>query len=172
MLVGITASQPITEPVELFVAKEWLVVEHDEHDGLISELITSVRRMLESRTKKVFVPSTVIIELITPGSFTLPRMPVNTFTKLEVWSCSDRAYQEITDSNEYRIVGETFYTDLPGQKRITYEAGYTDFPEDLKLAMKSEICYRYENRGDKTLNADLSSTTESYISNYISYAWQ
>jgi uncharacterized phiE125 gp8 family phage protein len=172
--VSITETVPVTEPVTIDQAKAWLIVEHTDHDTLITELTKAVRLMVERRTKKKLVPSVAVIELIATKPFTLPRLPLTSFTKLEYWDCTTNAYVEVTDTTKWRIIGPVVYSDILGQLRITYNVGYalTGFPEDLRLAMKSEICYRYENRGDKTVDSDLSSSAESYLSNFISYAWQ
>jgi len=172
--VSITETGTVTEPVSLVQAKAWLIIEHTDHDTLITDLIKAVRLMVERRTKKKLVPSVAVIELQVIKPFPLPRLPMTSFTKLEYWDCTTNAYVEVTDSTQWRIIGSVVYSNTLGQLRLTYNVGYAlnGFPEDLRLAMKSEICYRYENRGDKTLDSDLCSTTEAYLSNFISYAWQ
>lgn len=170
--LSITPDNDVTEPVTLEQAKAWLIVENTDNDTLITALIKSVRILLEKHTKKIFQPSTVTFELNMCKPWKLPRLPIQgEITSVESWTGS--AYSAVA-SDSYRRVGDNFISGLKGQIKVIYAAGYSpdEFPEDLRLAMKSEICYRYENRGDKSLDDTLSSTTQTYIANYISYAWQ
>lgn len=170
--VSILPDNGAAEPVSLDQAKSWLIVEHTDDDTIIGDLITAVRMLLEKYTKKVFRPSTVTLELQICKCWKLPRLPiVGAITTFERWD--GEAYQTV-DPGCYRLLGDSIVSTPAGQIKVVYKAGYAlaDFPEDLRLAMKSEIVYRYENRGDKSLDLAISSTTESYISNYISYAWQ
>ena len=51
-------THPATEPIDLIEAKRQLVVEHNEHDALISGLITAARRHIEERARHAMIMQT------------------------------------------------------------------------------------------------------------------
>mgnify|MGYP006951125171 CR=1 FL=1 len=40
---------------------------------------------------------------------------------------------------------------VPGEYKLSYSTGFTTVPEDLLRAIKEEVAFRYENRGDERL---------------------
>lgn len=152
-LIDIALSAEGPEPLTLEEVKRHLNMQFDTTEGyefnddntLLNGLITSCRKRIEKYTGVSCVPKTIRAILNNgKGDSELPYGPVNTITTVKDADGDD------IDSDDYKVQGISFkrlkypcssYVD------ITYTAGYSSLPEDLKLALLEEIAFRYENRG-------------------------
>lgn len=154
-------SSPITEPVSLDEAKQYIMLEGFQDtddstpvdftgdDTLIDNIIKSSREAVEKFTGLSLVSKTLTVTFTNKaGMVELPYGPIGAITSL-----TDEDGTEITSDN-YTIIGTQFkrlkspcYENMV----IVYECGYDgdDIPESLRQAILIEVLYRYDNRGSK-----------------------
>jgi len=77
------------------------------------------------------------------GDFTPPYGPLKAITSA-------------TDSDGSAISDFDFDKAYYGKITVVYTAGYTTIPENLKTAVKNQIAWMYENRGDEALKSMMS----------------
>jgi uncharacterized phiE125 gp8 family phage protein len=182
----------ITEPVTLAIVKEWLIIDHNDDDALLTRLIPQVRAAIENKTKLSLVEREVVVTVRLHGEFKLPYGPVRSITSVVY---SPDADPETLTTDDYKLNGQdqkVIRINKCGMSQITYSAGYgvvvspeynNPIPEDLMNGILQEIAYRYEHRGDETntkssagndtVNAidGISSGAMQYIKPYIGMAW-
>lgn len=145
-----------TEPVTLAEAKDWLKIDVSDDNNLITELITSARQQCEFYVKMSLITRTVIARVLNDqNNIELPYGPVIAVSQVK------DADGNIVDPSNYKIHGVTFKTldysplnsliidGLPTTElTVTYTAGYTALPKHFKTAIKNQVAWLYENRGD------------------------
>jgi len=134
-----------TEPITLADAKVFLVVDHSEHDALISSLISAARESAEVFTNRSFLKKTYMLQLDgwpgtrswyanTHGMVKLPRGPVRSIDSVKykndagVWTTLDPSYYEL---NQFATPAYLLYIrelpapgNFPNNVKITYQVGY------------------------------------------------
>lgn len=129
-----------TEPLTLQEAKDWCKIEQDTDDVIITALITAARRMCETYSCIGFINREVTAVVSNfNGGFWLPYGPVT----------GDPTAVN-TDESDLDITYELGQVTTTGQMQVTYQAGYVTLPEDLKTALKCQVLFLYENRGEST----------------------
>lgn len=112
-----------TEPVDLAMLKKHLQIDFDDHDELLSMLLTAAREEVEQYTSLSIVESTVTVRWETLTTGVLPFGPVKSFTSdISGYTKRGLDYPSIT-ANSYEPV------------EITYTAGFENVPMALKLAI-------------------------------------
>ena len=141
----LTDTAPVTEPVTLAEAKLYCRVSTSVDDNQISLMIKQAREAIEVGTGLSLIPKTAVVWFTNfNGSFNLPYGPVNSFTSL-----IDENNNTI-DAADYTLVGGKFpmlTRPLWRNLKATYTVGYTNIPNDLKIAILDQVSYDYENRG-------------------------
>lgn len=131
------------EPLTLQETKDWCKIEQTTDDTIVTALITAARRMCESYSGIGFISRTITAVINNSnGGFTLPYGPVTVDPT-----------GEDADGNDLDLTYNlTRLSDPTGEMLVTYEAGYGVglLPEDLKTALKSQVLFLYENRGEST----------------------
>lgn len=129
--------------------------EFDDDDTLIERYITSARKKLEKLYGISIIPKTLKATITNlAGDIEIPQGPVISITDVK-----DSCGSEITD---YTLVGypeqEEEYNDFlhlqwPNYSKmvVTYEAGYSECPEELKDEILRIVAYWYTERGDQEL---------------------
>lgn len=158
-----------TEPVTLAEAKNWLKVTFTDDDNVITDLIKVARRAIEEYCSISIVYKTVrvIVEIMPPNNrdtmeFELPYGPINieNYNEIQIErSNGDGTYSAMVKDQDYTIYANDEWLNgfifarvvfnIPGVYRILFTAGYSDRPVELLNAMKTELAYQYENRGDE-----------------------
>lgn len=125
-------SEDWVEPVTLDHAKTYMRVDYDDDDMFISNLITAARKRIERLCGISIVDKTLKVVIECVNRQELPYGPVKSVITTGLTFIG----------NEFkRLVGE-------GEFTVEYTVGYDPAPDDLLLAIKAEVLYRYENRGD------------------------
>jgi uncharacterized phiE125 gp8 family phage protein len=193
-------AESITEPVTLAQAKAWLIIDtvNTDDDTLLTSLITEARQAIEKKTKLSLVARTIIVTADLTREFKLPHGPVRELTEVLFRKGTNTDgtpdYETLTVT-DYTTDGEDFKlinTGRCGRHKITYTAGYgvdeeidydNTIPQDLMLALRSEIAYRYEHRGDETTTLSaagnetvqkatgISADAMQYLKPFIDTAW-
>jgi len=141
------------EPVTLVEVKQHLNMQFDtegsyeftDDDTKLTSLMKSCRKRLEKYTGVSFGPKTVRAILNNgKGNIELPYGPTVAITAI-----IDEDGDTI-EADDYTLQGIEFKTlksPCSCYVDVTYTAGFTTLPEDLKMALLEEIAFRYENRG-------------------------
>lgn len=131
-----------TEPVTLQEAKDWDKIDQDVDDDLITALITAARRMCEKFSGIGFISRTITASINNSnGGFQLPYGPV---------TVDPTATDENDNALEVRYKFGQILSPR-GRMTVSYTAGYATLPEDLKTALKAQILFLYENRGESVI---------------------
>jgi uncharacterized phiE125 gp8 family phage protein len=166
---------PLTEPVTVSEAKEYLRITGTDDDPLIASLIQAARVKAELFTERAFISQTW--QYTRDGTFrrsifTLPYPPLQTITTLNHYAADDA--ETTMDASNYSVdaisaPGRVYLNDTfswPSDLRkfnsiiVTYVAGYgllqSDVPEPIRLAIKLMTCEWFENRGEAQSISDQS----------------
>lgn len=176
---------PPVEPVTLADAKIHLRVDFTDDDAYISSLISACRHRVEDFCFISIVPRTIILTtdiICDQAYYELPYGPITSVTGITTLDNNSVLRTLNPATNDYYIRGGRYKSfsivnNTWGNIAITYVAGYTSsVPEDLILAIKNEIAFRYENRGDSTnryasQNVGLSESAEYLATPYKRLSW-
>jgi uncharacterized phiE125 gp8 family phage protein len=136
-----------TEPVTLADAKAWCKVDDGiDDDALITSLVKVARLQLEKYTGISLVTTTikaVVTNLL--GNISLPYGPyVSTFTLKDSEGTTIDATGYTLTPGDYPQLVEPCYSNMTAE----YSAGFTTCPDEIKTAVKMQVAFLYENRGD------------------------
>lgn len=145
-------------------------IQNPKDDYNLSQLITSVSQLVKTYCGNTFVDfySTDKVETFTIDWGThlvqLTESPVVSVSAVETRDSVTSSYQAVTSTNYYLdentdtvlyVTGSSYrnWPRGPGAVKITYRAGYSTLPSDLKLAVIDLITYYYrdEYKERKTL---------------------
>lgn len=156
----------VTEPVTLADAKAWMRISYNTDDTLIQDLIEGARKHIEKLTSLSFATKTLKANIELTGSIPsvwmvdVPYGPLVSITELK-WKTGFNLYETLVNNDDYeKIVGKIWLYNA-GNYIITYQAGYTTLPEDIKSDILTLVAWSYENRG-KQMNADTKSIPTQY----------
>lgn len=138
-VLDVQVSSEGSEPVLIADAKLWCKIDDDVDDDIVTALITAARIVCEQFTNIGFIRRTIVASINNAdGGFNLPYGPVvTTPTAKDV------------DGNDVTLVYNMGQIQSPyGNMIITYTAGYATLPENLKIAIKQQILFMYDNRGE------------------------
>lgn len=156
------------QQIPLADVKDYMIVSHDDDNTLISKIRDGVIKALEEATKRPFIPSVVqFLMEVNDTTVPLPRLPIIELNAITIRT-GPNTFEALT-TDQYEYLGDDLLFEVTGVIAINYKAGYAidSLPHNLRLAVLAETAYRYENRGDKELSADLCATANQYIANYI-----
>jgi uncharacterized phiE125 gp8 family phage protein len=121
--------------------KAYLKLNNDVEQTLITELIKTARMKLEGFTGRSFGAKTLKTRFqYVDGWVELPYSPITSIT-----SVVNDANQAITYESRGLEVKEIFCANDTGVI-VTYVAGYTTLPSELKTAIKKQVATDYWNR--------------------------
>lgn len=136
------------EPVTLAELKEYMKVDYDEEDTLISSLNTSARLLLEKKRGISMIPKriTAIIQNDC-GGIEIPYGPIYGSGAIDTSLITDADDQEV----ELTIRGYPypFIVNQIDYVQLIYDAGFYVLPEVLKTAIKAQVMFMFENRGER-----------------------
>jgi uncharacterized phiE125 gp8 family phage protein len=161
----ILTTPPTAEPVSLVEAKAHLRLTHTDDDIYVASLITTARRMIESRLSlALMAQSWAMFADGWPddGVIALPLHPVASIESISVFGDDDTPasidpshfYLDTASRPARLVLRHGRFFNPPGRKangiRISFEAGYVDVPAELKQALLITIADWYGKRGDET----------------------
>lgn len=144
------------EPVTLQEAKDQLIIDFADYDAYITELIPKARLFVENYCNISIVYQRVELIAIICGTWKLPYGPVIGIESVEDSQTTPGSgpVSYSSSTSNWTNDGDTFYGGgYSGKQRITYTAGYSTCPLDLKHVIQKLISHLFENRG-RTLNED------------------
>jgi hypothetical protein len=188
----ITLSQSATNPISLQTAKDWIRVSGTDDDNLITQLIIECIEAIElfcgisirqkSVTIIIDVKQQKLCEFI---EIKLPYGPIiSSFSGNDLITVKYKNGVKQSDFQDKTVDVDFFYDGLeditikfpvPGVYKITYNAGYTSVPNLLLHAIRAEIAFRYEYRGDAQDVADnrlLCATAMAKAKPFKNFQWE
>lgn len=140
------------EPVSLQEAKDWMSVDYDDKNEIITSLITAARRMLERKYGIGIIQKEMKVMVNNEcGGQDLPEPPISDVTVKN----SDGIEQAACVSGDFDI-----YLDSPACNSLTveYKSGYelSEVPEDYKVAIKQQVLWMFEHLGDEDMTSQVS----------------
>jgi len=170
--------QPEDEPLTLEEVKEYLRVDTDSEDDLITSFIIAARRQVEARTYRPLITQSWLLSLDfseISDIVEINKFPLQTVDSIKYFDI-DGNIQTI-DSSKYIVDKNSNpcrvqFTDLPSTiknqinaMQIKFTCGYgdlaSDVPDDIKLAMKFIIGHYYENRQDVVTGTQVNEIPQS-----------
>jgi hypothetical protein len=136
----------VEEPITVQQAKDYIRVTDNFQDNIIAILITAARQSIEKLTGLSIKMSNITCIINNPdGEIELPYQPL---------------YGVITSSN-YSNIETTglLYKNLITQGEninLAYQAGFSDIPTDLLIAIYDQFAFLYDNRGETTETGQVS----------------
>jgi uncharacterized phage protein (predicted DNA packaging) len=143
--VSFVYADPIVEPVTLEEVKEYMRVDYPDDDDVIERLITMAREWAEKHAAISIIPREVTAWVESVNRIELPYGPVTTpLASIVVKNESGTTLTGIKyiGADYPRIIGYGTYV-------ATYDAGFTEVPEGLKIAICAKVLAQFENRGDE-----------------------
>lgn len=142
-ILNISVTETGSEPISLNDAKTWLRIDWMDEDYMLPGLIKAARQAVENYCSISLVEKVIECHVIGKGLFELPYGPTRDQT------AKDRNGNDVSLS----MMGDKVV--INGEVKILYEAGYNPIPERLLLAVKNELAFRHQNRGDQSKDLTL-----------------
>jgi len=138
-VLSVSFSNEGSEPVDSAEVKLWAKIENTEDDTIVSALITAARKVCEKFSGVGFISRTITMNIENcNGGFNLPYGPVTVDP-----TAIDADGNTVTLTYQFGQIQEPF-----GKMMVTYTAGHSTLPDDLKAALKAQITFMYDNRGE------------------------
>ena len=147
-------SDVVVEPVSLTDAKNWMRITYTDDDSMIKELIQSARKHIEFLTSVSFgskvLKANIELTGTIPGVWMvdLPYGPMVCVNEV-LWKTGFNMHETLVKNDDYEIIGNKLWFYSEGNYTITYQAGYSSLPEDIKSDILTLVAWSYENRGKK-----------------------
>jgi hypothetical protein len=147
-------SDVVVEPVSLTDAKNWMRISYTDDDSMIKELIQSARKHIEFLTGVSFgsklLKANIELTGTIPGVWMvdLPYGPMICVNEVK-WKTGFNQFESLVKNDDYEIIGNKLWFYYEGNYTITYQAGYSSLPEDIKSDILTLVTWSYENRGKK-----------------------
>lgn len=161
-----TTVEPVSEPITLAQAKNYLKVDFDDDNDLITSLIASARVRLEKYAGVAMSARTLQVVAYVDEFIELPYAPLNNITKVEYWDNGTWVEMSLGD---YYILGTTYkkiymVANNRMEYRFTYTCGYTTIPQPMITALYKLIAdlydYRESSVEDSKPNSNVTSAYE------------
>lgn len=161
-----TTVEPVSEPITLAQAKNYLKVDFDDDNDLITSLIASARVRLEKYAGVAMSTRTLQVVAYVDEFIELPYAPLNNITKVEYWDNGTWVEMSVGD---YYILGTTYkkiymVANNRMEYRFTYTCGYTTIPQPMITALYKLIAdlydYRESSVEDSKPNSNVTSAYE------------
>ena len=157
------SSESSTEPVTLQEVKDWIKVDTaiTADDTLLTELIKVARAQCEGFLGISLITRTVTAILNnSAGNIELPYGPLVSFTSLT----DENGDAIVSDDHILQGIGFKWLKE-PYNEYMTavYTTGYTTVPLNFKTAVKEQVAWLYDNRGEaKELSEIVLTTLKPY----------
>lgn len=147
--IQVSESSPV-EPVTLDEVKDWVVVDHDDHDALLTSMIKGARQSVENYCSLSLVAKDITLDLEVTGENqkTIPMPYATGLSAVTVDELDDN--DEVTtlaSGTDYYLRGNLLRIGA-GRYSVSYTTVPGTIPEDLKEAIKMEVANRYAHRGE------------------------
>jgi uncharacterized phiE125 gp8 family phage protein len=178
---------PTQEPVTLTEAKAQLRLDIPDDDGLLAGYLIAAREYIEGQIKRDLVTKTwdYVIDGTWPvrGYRQYIRLPVNPVQSVvSVKYVDDSGATQTLDPSLYTVAARTSYSYItpaydvvwnttrrvPEAVTVRFVSGYTECPQDLKVAVMLLAGHFYENREAVSVRAvhEVPFTVDALISPY------
>lgn len=163
---------PVTENTNALITKNQLKrfletnITNNDIDDLITDLINKVSTSFETYCGRIFISATYTEYFNGGSSWLFPKQtPIISITN--IWEDTDWVFtNDPIDSTGYRIVEGNnrvyyagFFEKGIDAVKMTYVAGYSTIPEDLKLACLLQSSHLYKRRNNVHLDGETKADT-------------
>ncbi len=169
-MITLVTTQPENEPVDVTYIRNYLHwIDTDQStESILKDYITAARELFEkvlnvSLVEKTYTVSFLPDEII-GGYFELPFFPQKTVNS--VHKVFDGAETEVMDYTVDNYSGQMrlkLDTGIPGFYKVSFDAGYSEIPVTLKMALCEQVGNWYEG---ETEMGELSKATLAKIQSY------
>jgi hypothetical protein len=168
--IQVSEAEDLTEPVSLQEAKDWLMIDHDDHNALLTGMITGAREDIEQELGLKLVGSTAFFHVDTTKSeeeiTVFPyAMNLNQVSDVVISLLEDGEDDEILTGDEDYYLNGTLKIVSPSRSKVAYTITPV-VPTAIKEAIKMLVAYRYGNRGDQEKQMGLPEDIERKISKW------
>lgn len=149
-IIDLQITETGAEPLSVQEAKDHLHITYTDDDTDLNRMIKSCRQSIEKFCGISLVTKTVVLIADLFRETELPQGPVVSFTSAEL-KTDISTYTLQTADDSYTIESGAFARIIPyagGRWRLSYTVGMTPVDQDLILAIRNELAFRYENRGE------------------------
>lgn len=164
--------------VTLAEYKAYIGITSPNQDGPINAMLPKVSALIKNLCRRTFVDYVLVdkVEYFDGGTehISPEEYPIISVTSLEYSSDYGSTYVSLANITDYAIrktsgniiptKGSKFSEAVNGYK-LTYKAGYTELPEDLKLAVLDLITYYIKN--DAAIHSSKAPGTNSVQIEYV-----
>ena len=161
-----TLVEPTSEPISLADAKNYLKIDFNDDDDLISSLIIAARVRLEKYAGIAMSPRTLQVVAYIDEFIEPPYAPINEIISVEYWDGESWVMMELGDYRELGSIYKKVYmvANQMMEYRLTYTCGYTTTPDVIKTALYKVLAdlydYRESSVEDSKPNANITSAYE------------
>lgn len=145
-------TEPPREPISVKEAKDYARIDYSTDDPIVDNLIKAARKQIEEFTGVGLGVQKVEYTFNNDcysNSNSLPRKPFKEIVSVTYQSCRLATVTDVTtNTDNWEVSGDDF-TGEKGKYVITYRSGFEEIPPDLILAVKAQVAYQYENRGNQ-----------------------
>lgn len=143
-----------SELLSLSDCKTALRISHSEDDAFLGDLITAARSAIEKFCVIAIGTKTIKTLADVNGweQMPIPHPPIQTVSTVKYKSDYNQ-YELAVFGEDYDVDGldrKTFVPFSNGRWELTYTAGYSTLPDDLKNYWIRLIAFYYENRGESS----------------------
>jgi hypothetical protein len=165
----LTNDGTVTEPVTLATAKLYARAQTGTtEDDLFNMFITSARMAIEKLTGLSLIAKTAKITFEAPvGMFSLPHGPVKASPAPVYKDSQNNVITPTVLGYDYPVIQD----ELNGVNTAEYSVGFSNVPEELKVALLDQVVFLYENRGDNSDTATVCSKAQKICQRYSRIAF-
>ena len=142
-VLDVQTSLELPDTITIIDLKNWLKIDISDDDAMFAMIISGARIQIEKYVNLSLVSRTIKATINNGlGNFLLPYGPVKVIATV-----TTLAGDAIFNTHQGGVINEPFDDAI---SIVTYTAGYTVLPANLRIAWLQQCAYIYENRGDES----------------------
>lgn len=162
-----------TEPVGLPEVKTHLHITDSENDIELTAMITRARLVIENYTSLSLIYKRIVLTGDIYGEWSLPYGPLIGLegVKNQESTVGSGIPRFVSSESGWGIQGGKFLNRGGHRQQLTYTAGYTTVPKDLKAAILAQIYWMYEHKGNELESLKMSTDAMGLADPYRRLEW-
>ena len=148
MIFKITADIS-SEPVTASEAREWVALDTTLQDTMLGKMLKGARKKIQRLVGQFYGEHTCELTCVmeSDGYLELPYSPINSISSVVIFK---NGSTETLTSDDYELENGMLYCQaaIGYNVTVTYKAGYSAMPEEIRNLVLKQFAYDYTNRGD------------------------